>query len=80
MAGKDIKCEKNEEMNVCGKLCETSCNNPNSDSELCPPIVSPGITELSNRRRIRVLKLNLRINFSRATRKLREIVDARTVL
>ncbi|XP_031773802.1 chymotrypsin inhibitor Ani s 6-like [Apis florea] len=38
VTGNDIKCEKNEEMNVCGKLCEASCNNPNSDSELCPPI------------------------------------------
>ncbi|XP_031366976.1 uncharacterized protein LOC116185806 isoform X2 [Apis dorsata] len=25
VTGKDIKCEKNEEMNVCGKLCEP-CN------------------------------------------------------
>lgn len=58
MAGKDIKCEKNEEMNVCGKLCEASCNNPNSDSELCPPIVSPGIIELSNRRSFEIKLTN----------------------
>ncbi|XP_031366975.1 cysteine-rich venom protein 1-like isoform X1 [Apis dorsata] len=38
VTGKDIKCEKNEEMNVCGKLCEATCNNPNSDFELCPSI------------------------------------------
>ncbi|KAG6795044.1 mucin-6 [Apis mellifera caucasica] len=38
VTGKDIKCERDEEVNVCGKLCEATCNNPYSNSELCPPI------------------------------------------
>lgn len=76
MTGKDIKCERDEEVNVCGKLCEATCNNPYSNSELCPPIVSPRGLNYP----VVVLKLNSRINFSRATGKLRGIVDAGTAL